>query len=316
VWRKNLRTDSFQAKRIIFFVFINFHISVTGLVAPARADSAVTAKAIDSAAETLFDSVITSEADTGSDSLRPADTTVDSLTGRLNGITSSEEDTGSKARSVPEEVTITGKDIADSMVSTFRKKTVPPHLHNQKKLISVFSTLRKIVGRKLAGPLKFITGITTHRKKILFFSGLVLLVVFIITAYSQHREKGRFLTTTRLSIMDKEVQRACRYIEDHYDDPDMDPAKVCRELVTGEAFLEALFIKELGLTVENFIAQVRINRAKIMLHRNRDLPVAVLAESAGFIGEKPFLDRFERITGTDYQSYKDSLSDETAATDA
>jgi two-component system response regulator YesN len=103
--------------------------------------------------------------------------------------------------------------------------------------------------------------------------------------------------------MDKEVQRACRLIEKQYEDPDLDLRKICQELVTGEAFLAALFVKELGLSVGDFIAQVRINRAKITLRRNPEIPAATLARSVGFADEKELKGLFERITGADIATY-------------
>lgn len=150
--------------------------------------------------------------------------------------------------------------------------------------------------------------IKTHATKILFLAGSLILVLITIQFYWNYQERGRFMTTTRLSIMDKEVQRACRYIEEHYSDPALDIESICGALVTGGAFLEALFMKELGLSIAEFIAQVRINRAKIAIRKNPNLEADALARMVGYTDTNEFLARFETITGSRWQSYRDAIA--------
>jgi AraC-like DNA-binding protein len=79
---------------------------------------------------------------------------------------------------------------------------------------------------------------------------------------TRRNDSRRFLTTTRLSVLDKLVQRACRHIEASYPDPALTPEAVCNSLVTGKAYLDALFMNELGINVKDFITQVRVNAIK------------------------------------------------------
>lgn len=109
--------------------------------------------------------------------------------------------------------------------------------------------------------------------------------------------------------MDKEVQRACRYIEEHFDDPELGTERICSALVTGEAFLEALFVKELGLTVGDFISQVRINRAKIILRNEPSIAREALVAAVGFTDEHRFDERFSTITGLSLEAYRTHLSE-------
>lgn len=200
-----------------------------------------------------------------------------------------------------------GKRKTDTLKRDGRKRARALRLPKSQKLISVFSTIVKAAGKKcsfLFGP---ITGLKTHLKKILFLICSIIIILITVQFYQNYRERGRFMTTTRLSIMDKEVQRACRYIEEHYSDPALDLEAICNALVTGGAFLEALFMKELGLSIEDFIAQVRINRAKIALRKNPDMPIDTLAHSIGYTDQNDFIARFETVTGVGWQSYRDAL---------
>ncbi|MBN1577699.1 MAG: helix-turn-helix transcriptional regulator [Chitinispirillaceae bacterium] len=189
-----------------------------------------------------------------------------------------------------------------------QKQAVSPPSPQRQKFIGVASAIIRALGEKVSGPFKRIAGVKVHLKKSCFLIGSIVLVLITLRFYQNYRERGRFMTTTRLSIMDKEIQRACRYIEAHYDDPALDLQGICSALVTGGAFLEALFIKELGLTVDDFITQVRINRAKIALRKNPGLPVDVLARSVGFGDSEVFMKRFADITGIDCQSYRKALA--------
>ncbi|MBN1307888.1 MAG: helix-turn-helix transcriptional regulator, partial [Chitinispirillaceae bacterium] len=178
----------------------------------------------------------------------------------------------------------------------------------RRKFIGFASAISRTLGKKVSGAYKRIAGVKVHLKKICFMVGSFILILITLQFYQNYREGGRFMTTTRLSIMDKEVQRTCRYIEAHYDDPALDLQTICSALVTGGAFLEALFIKELGLTVDDFIVQVRINRAKIALRKNPELPLDVLARSVGYDDREAFIRRFEAVTGIGCQSYREALA--------
>ena len=107
--------------------------------------------------------------------------------------------------------------------------------------------------------------------------------------------------------MDKEVQRACRFIESNFENPELSIDLLCKELVTGPAFVRALFDRDLGITVEDFISQVRINRAKIILDKDPSTDITLLASSIGLANEKELIDLFERLTDMKFSDYKNSL---------
>jgi len=91
---------------------------------------------------------------------------------------------------------------------------------------------------------------------------LIAATLYFFIARLRRNDSRRFLTTTRLSVLDKLVQRGCRHIESNYADPALTPETVCNSLVTGKAYLDALFMNELGINVQDFIVQVRVNAIK------------------------------------------------------
>jgi transcriptional regulator GlxA family with amidase domain len=146
----------------------------------------------------------------------------------------------------------------------------------------------------------------------LFFRLLALLfaavaagaaVAAVAMAVRNRRDKRRFLTTTRLSVMDKEVQRACRYIELHYAEPGLTSTSVCEALVTGEAFLEVLMERNLGMSPGEFITQVRVNGAKAILNRNPTTPKESVAKATGFADVDTFENTFTKVTGVSFGAY-------------
>jgi two-component system response regulator YesN len=144
---------------------------------------------------------------------------------------------------------------------------------------------------------------------LLFFCTIIIATVLF---FRQRIEVKRFMTTTRLSVMDKEVQKACRYIESNYDDPELTVDKLCTALVTGSAFLTALFERELGMCVEDFILQVRINRAKIMLKKENNTEIENVAIKSGFTDIEKFKTTFEKLCGVSFDDYRKSqLTDQT-----
>jgi len=139
----------------------------------------------------------------------------------------------------------------------------------------------------------------------LFVLALSLAVIGLAVGFfMRRRDSERFLTTTRLSIVDKEVRRACNYIEKNYDNADLSVDYICDELVTGAAFLQALFAHELGMSVDDFIVQVRMNRARMALGDNPDTPPAELALMVGYGDEKLFARTFHETTGVSLDEYK------------
>jgi AraC-like DNA-binding protein len=132
---------------------------------------------------------------------------------------------------------------------------------------------------------------------ILFFAVSIAVIALTVRFFLTRRDSRRFLTTTRLSVLDKSVQRGCRYIESNYGDPWLTPAKVCKALVTGQAYLDALFVNELGINVQDFIVQVRVNAIKNALASPQPPDLPGLCVRCGFKDRAEAEAHFARICG-------------------
>jgi len=111
------------------------------------------------------------------------------------------------------------------------------------------------------------------------------------------REKNRFLTNTRLSVMDREVRLACQFIQDHFSDSSLDSNMICEQLVTGQGFLQALFEKELGMSVEDFISQVRVHALQKALEQDPGMQLRGVESDYGFNSFEELEQTFVKITG-------------------
>ena len=130
---------------------------------------------------------------------------------------------------------------------------------------------------------------------------LIILLWLIAARITGKKAEKRFMTTTRLSLMDGEVRRACVHIEKHFADPALTPVAVCTAIVTGESFLEALFQKELGMSIAGYIAQARIHHARQLIKENPAAEAAAVAAQAGFTDVAAFKALFEKLTGSTFE---------------
>jgi AraC-like DNA-binding protein len=137
-------------------------------------------------------------------------------------------------------------------------------------------------------------------------AGFALLCIFfiILNRYRAKKDEKRFMTTTRLSLMDGEVQRACLHIEKQFMDPSMTPASVCGSIVTGQPFLETMFERELGMSVAAYIDQVRIHHARQIVQWNPAAEAAFIAEHTGYSNAAELVQHFNRVTGGDFYDYR------------
>jgi YesN/AraC family two-component response regulator len=151
---------------------------------------------------------------------------------------------------------------------------------------------------------------TALTKKIMIRISIALLLICLIICFilfaKSRKDKTAFVTRTRLSIMDKEVQLACGYIEKNYKNQDLSTDIICKNLITGRPFLEALFKQELGVDIELFINHVRINRAIMLLKQKHEIKSDIAAFETGFSNAETFCTAFNKITGVKFEKYLDA----------
>jgi AraC-like DNA-binding protein/molybdopterin-binding protein len=142
---------------------------------------------------------------------------------------------------------------------------------------------------------------------IIFFGISILLIAATFYYFVTRKDARRFLTTTRLSVLDKMVQKACRYIESNYADQNLSVDAVARELITGAAYLDALFVKEIGIGVHDFIAQVRVNAIKNILAENPDTNIEDACSRSGFKDKSEAERYFKSLCKVEIWEYVKSL---------
>jgi AraC-like DNA-binding protein len=228
-------------------------------------DSSAKKPALDSLAKTV--AVDTSAKKSGVDSLTKTaavdtsdgKTGADSLAGTA-AIDTSAGKTGDDSLTNVMTVDIPGSNSAiDSQMSVFDEFDEPPPSENG-----------------------FWASVAANMFYVIFFGVSLAVIVATLYFYLTRRDTRRFLTTTRLSVLDRMVQKGCRYIESNYSNLSLTVSDVCNELVTGEAYLDVLFEKELGITVKDFITQVRVNNIKNMLVTTASPDLEKICVQCGF----------------------------------
>ncbi len=213
--------------------------------------------------------------------------------------------------------------VSDTMNGSLQDTKLIEHTLAEKKDDTLSSVPRGVQERSLADTIAVpkralqkllknifegLRWILSYFKYFLFLLISVGIVSYTIFFYRKKIDSKRFMTSTRLSIMDREIQLTCKYIENHFSEPELSVKTICEALVTGPAFLEALFEHELGMQVSDFIAQVRINRAKIQINKQPDVDDEELLSQIGFTDRALFVKKFKEITGTSYEDVKASLA--------
>jgi AraC-like DNA-binding protein len=158
--------------------------------------------------------------------------------------------------------------------------------------------------RKIRNIVRFFARYFLHFFLLIVSCGVIFYTVMF---FQKKNDDKRFLTSTRLSVMDKQVQIAVKYMESNYSDPDLSVESICEALVTGPAFLEALFDRELGMNVLDFLTHIRINRVKEILEKEPDIPVEELISRIGYTDADLFLEHFKEINSIDFNEYHKSI---------
>lgn len=108
---------------------------------------------------------------------------------------------------------------------------------------------------------------------------------------------------TRSSII---AQSAKAFIEERYSDPDLGVELVAQQSYINASYLRAVFKKEMGMTVTDYITHIRMNRAKELLGEgNRKL--ADIAEAIGYSDGSYFSKSFKKFFGWSPSEYENHI---------
>ncbi len=101
------------------------------------------------------------------------------------------------------------------------------------------------------------------------------------------------------------LHRCVQYISEYYSEP-ITLTQMAEEVYLTPSYLCRVFKKETGLTFNEYLNRVRINKAKELL-RNRDLRLTDISLMVGYEDQSYFTKVFKRLTGTLPRAYRESL---------
>ena len=116
-----------------------------------------------------------------------------------------------------------------------------------------------------------------------------------VPSIEQLAEEYHRLQSYRISAS-RTVIRARRSIQELYTDPSLSLSVLCRILGVGHNYLSAIFRKETGKTVTDFIRETRVEAAKPLL-LTTDLKVYEVSEKVGYRSVEHFSRSFRKQTG-------------------
>ncbi len=105
--------------------------------------------------------------------------------------------------------------------------------------------------------------------------------------------------------MNRYVQRAIAYIEEHYSEDAISVTKIAASMGVSEGHLSRLFKKDTGQSINNYITCFRIRTA---MHLLRDVRYKVyeVCEMVGYHDIAYFSGTFKKLTGMNPSDYQDS----------
>ena len=100
----------------------------------------------------------------------------------------------------------------------------------------------------------------------------------------------------KTSIDDTSFARCVRYMDEHFNEPDLDVEAVCRYGFISVSSLQRAFGEYLGMSPKQYLIKLRMNRALELLSEN-ELSVREVSAACGFADEKYFSRAFKKKYG-------------------
>ena len=111
------------------------------------------------------------------------------------------------------------------------------------------------------------------------------------------------IRSARLKEADKSVEAVKRWIAEHYDQP-VELTQLAGLVFLTPTYLSKLFRAEAGMTITDYLIEVRINQAKHLLREARSLKVHEIGSRVGYSDPAYFNKLFKRIVGVTPNEYK------------
>lgn len=110
----------------------------------------------------------------------------------------------------------------------------------------------------------------------------------------------------RQTSYQKLVEDAINYVQEHYADSEISIAKVCGHLHISMGYFSGIFKKETQMTFNNYLLQLRMERAKELL-RTTDWKTFEVAEHIGYPDANYFSYSFKKQVGLSPKDYRKGL---------
>lgn len=117
------------------------------------------------------------------------------------------------------------------------------------------------------------------------------------------RYTGQYKNTRAAKI----AQTAKAYIEQYYPDPELQLEQVAQHVFINTSYLRAVFKKEFGITLSDYITQYRMKKAKEQLGRGGQR-LSDIAESVGYNDASYFSKSFKKFYGYSPSEYEKNRS--------
>ncbi|WP_337100152.1 response regulator [Paenibacillus sp. YIM B09110] len=105
----------------------------------------------------------------------------------------------------------------------------------------------------------------------------------------------------------KIAKSAKAYMEQHYADPGLQLEQIAAHVFINASYLRAVFKKEIGITVSDYLTQYRMQKAKELLARN-SARLTDIAEKVGYNDPGYFSKSFKKFYGYSPSEYEKSRS--------
>lgn len=125
------------------------------------------------------------------------------------------------------------------------------------------------------------------------------LLLQIARLYADHQRSGLAPQT------DRYVRQAMQYIHQHYD-CECQAKDVADHVKLHHVYLQRIFRKQMGTSMANYITQVRMEKAKMLLGRS-SIPIADIAAYVGINSRQYFNELFRRTVGQTPAAYRKSV---------
>ena len=122
--------------------------------------------------------------------------------------------------------------------------------------------------------------------------------------YSEKNEDKKPQAYKKRNIVD-----ILRYVHDHYIDENFSIKYMAAFFDTSMSNISHFFKKNMGITVSQYIEQIKLDRAKELL-TNTDKTVADIAQELRYANSTAFIEMFKKNEGVTPGAYRENYSNE------